>query len=409
MYSNRRWKITVILGCLLPACGPVGNNSQSVETMPAEQQVVKVQSNINGSPHITSLPVTEVISGFPYLYQPVAVEPDGDKLTWALRDPPPGMLIDSDSGFITAQSLPAGRHEVRLEVADGKGGSASQDFTVNVSAGPVIVSVPAEYTYLGTPYRYQVEAIDPAGTGIHFTVSKGPAGMHINADNGLLEWTAGIEGRIDIGITVTDSLGTAHEQVFVLTVMSPQSVAIVSEPVTEAYVSLPYEYRLASLSMSPDVDYSLDNAPAGMTLDAKQGVINWIPAREGVHTLEVVVTNQHGHVDTQEFTITINSLEYMDTMFANIVDEMFAGLSRGDMTAVMNCLTADAQQRLAPLFNELIGQAGTFSANYTKPARVSILPGIAEYMLRRTGDDGDRVFMITFLRDKDGQWKINDL
>lgn len=321
---------------------------------------------------------------------------------------PPGMMIDPESGLVVAQSLPPGEHSVRLSVKDEREASDSQNFIIAILSGPVIVSSPPEYTYAGTPYRYQLEAIDPSGTGLHYSVKAGPAGMHIDQDGGLLEWTAADEGKIDIEITVADALGEIGAQSFALTVIPANGVKIVSTPVTEAFTSVPYEYPLALVNASSAMNYSLNLAPQGMTVDP-DGLIGWVPAAAGNYGIEVVATNGEGYRDTQQFQIVVSSLEQVDRMFSDIVHGMFAGLAGGNVDTAMQYLTIDAQQRLGPLLGEWSQPGSDMDTNYTQPVRISIDPDRAEYMIRRTQGTGDRVFLITFVRDGDRGWKINDL
>jgi len=364
----------------------------------------------NRNPEITSLPPEQATPGFPYMYQPVAVDADGDKLTWALLTAPAGMLNDPDSGMIAAQSLPAGQHAVSLRVEDGRGGSATQDFMISLQAGPVILSTPPELTYTSTPYRYDVDALEPSGLGLQYAVSSGPAGALIDPVTGIFEWTANTAGSIPITITVTSTAGQSASQDFNLTVLAPDGIKIVSTAQTEAYVSVPYEYPLALLNApGSEASYYFNQAPPGMMIAADSGLITWDPVSAGTFTVEVVATNDQGYLDTQRFSIMVYTLEQMDQIFSGMVDTMFADLLNGDLRGAMQILTADAQLRLGPVFSELVNGANQIAANYTEPVRVSISPDMAEYMVRRTGGNGDRVFMITFLRDNDRQWRINDL
>lgn len=75
-----------------------------------------------------SLPViTESVPSFDgktYVYQITAADPDGDSLTYTLKDGPQGMTVDPEKGVITWQ-VPPGDTESRdvvISVSDGRGG-----------------------------------------------------------------------------------------------------------------------------------------------------------------------------------------------------------------------------------------------------------------------------------------------
>ena len=93
-------------------------------------------SNHNGAPVISSQPVTSASEGQPYSYQIQAADPDGDApLSFSLLQSPGGMNI-SAGGLInwTPLSNQTGTFTVIIKVNDGRGGSALQQYRVNILA-----------------------------------------------------------------------------------------------------------------------------------------------------------------------------------------------------------------------------------------------------------------------------------
>jgi len=88
-------------------------------------------------------------------------------------------------------------------------------------------------------------------------------------------------------------------------VVVPDPPVITSTPVTTATELVPYSYDVDA-DGSPAPTYSLDTAPAGMTINSTTGVIDWTPAASGVDTVAVVATNIHG-TDTQGFNIVVSA------------------------------------------------------------------------------------------------------
>jgi hypothetical protein len=70
-----------------------------------------------------------------------------------------------------------------------------------------------------------------------------------------------------------------------------------------------FDYTLAATD--PDagdvLTYSLDGAPAGMTIDASTGHIKWKTANKdvGTHTFKARVTDRHGQSDEQTITVSV--------------------------------------------------------------------------------------------------------
>src|SRR5205807_2338403 len=86
-------------------------------------------------------------------------------------------------------------HSVTLRVSDGRGGTATQAFVINVTQEPgnhppVIVSTPVTTALQGQPYTYQVKAIDPDKDPLTYSLTSAPAGMVIDSITGLISWSA---------------------------------------------------------------------------------------------------------------------------------------------------------------------------------------------------------------------------
>jgi trimeric autotransporter adhesin len=88
---------------------------------------------VNEIPQISSTPVITGQLGAAYRYQVLANDPDGDPLRYWLIGPK-DMAI-SASGLITWAPLSAGFFQIIINVTDGRGGKASQTYTLTVT-GP---------------------------------------------------------------------------------------------------------------------------------------------------------------------------------------------------------------------------------------------------------------------------------
>ena len=158
-------------------------------------QVTVLATAPNHPPVFTSTPRTSIRLGSGYLYAVTATDPDGDPLTFHLDQAPAGMAI-SAAGLITwtPEADQFGTNAVTVRVDDGRGGSATQDFTINVLAqgsngSPSILSRPPLNTVVGRPYRYDARAEDPDGDPFTWFLEVAPAGMSVDPFQGTLRWT----------------------------------------------------------------------------------------------------------------------------------------------------------------------------------------------------------------------------
>ena len=87
---------------------------------------------INRAPWFWSAPVTTATVDTPYIYEPSAIDPDGDNLTFLLEYRVYGMTIDPAAGRTTWTPYAAGNFTVALKASDGRGGVARQEFKIRV-------------------------------------------------------------------------------------------------------------------------------------------------------------------------------------------------------------------------------------------------------------------------------------
>ena len=264
-------------------------------------------------------------SSLPYQYQVEAQDAENDPLTYSLIQPPAGMTIDPNTGLLSwigpqvGPGLPAG-YSVEVQVDDGRGGEDSQTFTVLVitpgfDRPPVITSHPRTNVDFGkTPDFYQVVATDPDGDLLTYSLSTAPAGMTISA-TGLVHWlpTQNDVGVHPVTIKVDDGRGLSTTQDFTLTVtwqLSNQGPAITSVPPQSTRANLLYKYDATADDSDGDpVIWSLDTAPAGMSIDAGTGAIRWTPTLDQLGDASVVLraSDTEGGFSTQSFIITVRS------------------------------------------------------------------------------------------------------
>lgn len=111
-------------------------NDSKLNSDPATSLVtVSAKPMVNHNPQITSSPLTTATVGNLYSYILQASDADNDTLSYALTTFPSGMTVNSQSGLISwaPNTNQAGSQSVSVTVTDGKGGSDSQSFSINVS------------------------------------------------------------------------------------------------------------------------------------------------------------------------------------------------------------------------------------------------------------------------------------
>src|SRR5262245_55085914 len=132
------------------------------------------------------------------------------------------MTVDPN-GLVSWRSEPSqlGDHPIQLRVSDGRGGTATQDFTLRVVTSdtnlpPAVTSPPPAAGTVGRPYAYDLTGTDPEGDPLYWVLNAAPAGMSLDATRGTLRWTPTADqiGPAEVVVRVVDGQGAFATQTF---------------------------------------------------------------------------------------------------------------------------------------------------------------------------------------------------
>ena len=164
------------------------------------------------------------------------------------------------------------------------------------------VSTPTPLGIANQEYRYQARAIGrDTLAALRYRLTAAPRGMTIDSINGLLRWTTSASTtapvRVSILAVLATSASTNVTQTFALTILSATAAqptvrfTTTAPPTTSVGVAYTYQasafYGVDPLLTAPPreqtgrIQYSLLNAPQGMTIDATRGTVRWTPAASG--------------------------------------------------------------------------------------------------------------------------------
>jgi RHS repeat-associated protein len=307
-----------------PAAGQTGNRLVSIVAADGHGGEASQSFNLpvvtsapNQAPTITSRPRSAIALGAAYLYAAQASDPNGDPLAFSLQTAPIGMTITS-AGLVTWSPAAAqlGPHAVELRVSDGRGGVATQNFTINVlpegaNEPPEIISTPPRAAVIGRTYQYDLRAEDPEGDPVVWTLESAPSGMSLDRLQGTLRWTptAAQLGNRDVVARATDGQGGSALQTFTIAVRAVNTPPVItSTPPTSGSAGQIYVYAVGASDADNDaLTFALIAPPAGMSIGAGSGLIEWTPsnAQVGPREVTVRVDDGQGGVATQVYTVIV--------------------------------------------------------------------------------------------------------
>ena len=239
----------------------------------------------------------------------------------------------TDLGLVVGSGVTDPGNDHRYKV-----GTITVSSAANVA--PQITSTPVTSAAVGVAYSYDVNATDANGGTLSYSLTQAPAGMSINAINGLIAWTpsAAQTGEQAVTVRVVDPGGLAATQVFSISVASVNAAPqITSTAVTSATAGVAYSYDVNATDSNGDVlGYALTQAPSGMSIDALSGLIAWTPSatQAGSQAVSVRVSDPGGFGATQSFSITVSSLPVPTTTRVDAATPGSYGAAAGSMSAI---------------------------------------------------------------------------
>ncbi len=254
----------------------------------------------NQPPAFTTTPTTTLILGQTYTYTPQASDPDDDPVTLELTVSPQGASLDG--GVLTWTPDAIGSGQFQLTATDGRGGVATQTFTVTVQEDgggggtnqpPLIDSVPVVTAVVDVTYNYPVAAHDPDGDTLSFSLISAPTGMSVDAASGLITWTPTAAQLGPHPVVVRASDGQTWVQQHYTVAVTAQADELVVTISIDPPVIAPGEstvITVGSAGGSGPVTVSLTVNGQPLPLDA-QGQVVFSATEVGVYVLEATASD----------------------------------------------------------------------------------------------------------------------
>jgi len=178
---------------------------------------------------------------------------------------------------------------------------------------PILTSDPITTATVGVEYTYNVNATDPDGDTLTYSLATKPSGMTINSANGLIKWTPTAKGNYAVIVKVSD--GDLYIiQSFTIVVDEPPAVnqtPIASFTASPTSGVVPLEVFFdASGSYDPDgniLSYAWDFKD-GSTGNGQ--IISHTFAFTGNYDVKLTVTDNKGATDSTTKKIEVQEYKY---------------------------------------------------------------------------------------------------
>ena len=293
------------------------NDGNATAALPAFS--IQVRPIDNRAPTISGTPGTSVQAGTTYNFTPVASDPDGDRLTFAINNRPRWATLNAQTGVLsgTPTATDVGTYSnLIISASDGRMSAALRAFSIVVSAAPnrapTISGAPATSVGAGANYSFRPTASDPDGNAISFSIQNAPGWAQFSTATGQLSGTPTAAGTFsNIRITVTDGNLSASLPVFAIAVTGAANRAptITGTPATTVQSGGTYSFQ--PTGNDPDgntLTYSIANRPSWATFNTSTGRLSGTPtaANAGTYSnIAISVSDGSLNASLASFAITV--------------------------------------------------------------------------------------------------------
>ena len=223
---------------------------------------------------------------------------------WSLSNPLAGS-IEASTGVMTWADGFSGTVDIQVTANGCNGPSAMVSHTVNITptvGTPTAITIASgteptcQLTNGITTTTYATTATD--NTGFNWSVSNGAAGS-INATSGLMTWTNGFSGSVDIQVTADGCNGPSLQAIRTVivtpTVGTPTAITIAagSQPTCQLTNGITTTTYATTASNNSGFSWSISNALAG-SIDPATGVMTWANGFFGIVNIQVQALGCNG-------------------------------------------------------------------------------------------------------------------
>jgi PKD repeat protein len=140
------------------------------------------------------------------------------------------------------------------------------------------------------------------------------------------------------------------------------------------------------------------------------GTLSFTYQQPGAHTAIFNVVRADGTTVTKTLRIVVQSVAEVDQLLRTAWNGFTQALVARDKVAAMKSLTVSAQARYGRVFDALLASLPTVAASVSAPERGVLTGSVGEYFVTRQIPDGTlRLFLIYFIRDADGVWRLDTM
>jgi hypothetical protein len=129
----------------------------------------------------------------------------------------------------------------------------------------------------------------------------------------------------------------------------------------------------------------------------------------GLYGVTMTVRMKNGDVHQAAVAVLVQSSADLDVLLRGVWGGMNQALTNGDVQLALNYVARKSRKRYEPVFDALREHMGEIVSSYSEPITVTLTEGMGEYAVNRVIDGEDYIFLIYFMKDAAGVWRVAEM
>lgn len=320
-----------------------------------------------------------------------------------------GIGQSTGQSFSFPVTLQEGINAFRLSATDPAGNSSSaylkytyekQTLSIKIAAPLNGASVNGDRILVSGTFQ------GPPNTGISINgVTAQTSGNSFYANNVPLN-----AGANTLTVTATTPDGKSASDSIVITSAGPSPFKVTVTP-QGGIAPLTIKFSVTGGTGIQKVEADFDgNGTVDYTSTDLNAAVAYTYAAPGIYQARIAVTDGQNTIQSQTVAVVVSDLAQMERVFQSIWSGMNGALAAKDKARAMQYLTQQARAKYGPVFDLLLPKMPQIMASISPLQRSRISDGYAEYAVKRPGAGGKvYLYLVYFLRDQDGIWRLDEM
>jgi hypothetical protein len=303
-----------------------------------------------------------------------------------------------------------GTYSITAKATDSRGAIATSA-SVNVRAitpalaiiSPAVgTSLPADFMIVTGAYQ------GPANSGV--TVN-GVVASNAGRGNFAAHIVPLASGANTLPVTLTTADGQSVTQTQLVNSSATAPMQIYVDPDVD-FAPATFTIRVKNRTANTISSFTYANLGGGQidTAGSSQTVLGSITyTAAGLYQPLFTVTDVFGNRYVQAISLLVRDRSATDQTLQRVWSRFKNALSTGNKAAAMQALTASAQARYDSVFDALLPYLGSIVSTWSALQPSSLDGDSAEYGINKTIDGINRIFLIDFVFDSDGVWRLDSM